>query len=109
MREKNAVMTIKLNGRMMVSILIANLRESRCKIQAFCMEGRTLNPRQKELCDAAWLWVLIPVISLVGYGCASLQRAAVYPTARVELVELTNLGLDAATIEFTLGVDNPYS
>jgi LEA14-like dessication related protein len=48
-------------------------------------------------------------LAFLGHGCATLQRAIVYPTARVEAVELANVGLDAATIEFTLGVDNPYS
>jgi LEA14-like dessication related protein len=55
------------------------------------------------------LVTLILVISFLGCGCAALQQAVVYPTARVEKVALANVGLDAATIEFTLGVDNPYS
>lgn len=49
------------------------------------------------------------VLALLASGCATLRRAVVYPTARVESVELAQVGLDAATIEFTLGVSNPYS
>lgn len=59
--------------------------------------------------DAARLVALPLVIALLCSGCATLRRAVVYPTARVESVELAHVGLDAATIEFTLGVDNPYS
>ena len=59
--------------------------------------------------DAVRLAALTLVISLWGSGCATLQRAVIYPTARIESVKLANVGFDAATIEFTLGVDNPYS
>jgi LEA14-like dessication related protein len=55
------------------------------------------------------LGALTLVVSLLISACATLQQAVVYPTARVESVKLANVGLDAATIEFTLGVDNPYS
>jgi LEA14-like dessication related protein len=58
---------------------------------------------------AARIMALVVVIALAVSGCAALRRAAVYPTARVESVELADIGLDAATIEFTLGVENPYS
>lgn len=59
--------------------------------------------------DAARLVALTLVITLLSSGCAMLRRAVIYPTARVESVELAHVGFDAATIEFTLGVDNPYS
>jgi len=58
---------------------------------------------------AAGLVASVLVISLLSSGCATLRQAVIYPTARVESVKLANVGLDAATIEFTIGVDNPYS
>lgn len=59
--------------------------------------------------DAFRLVATAIVLSLALGGCAALRRAVVYPTGRVESVQLSQVGLDAATIEFTLGVDNPYS
>ncbi|MCA9726620.1 MAG: LEA type 2 family protein [Candidatus Eisenbacteria bacterium] len=77
-------------------------------------EHSTVRPIRVQSRNPRWRSRLVTLLAVGcalwgASGCAAVRKSMVYPRANVDSVKLAGVDLKAATIEFGVAVENPYT